>query len=106
MSGTRPVRSKLYYRKIPATWWLTKRSYFLFMLRELSSLFIALFLAVYLVEIYQLTKDPTLTSHLRKNSVRRDGFFSTWWFSYSPFTIASHGFNLQPWYYPYGWETI
>ena len=58
MTGTRPDQSKLYHRKMPATWWLTKRSYFLFMLRELSSVFIALFLVVYLVEIYQLTKGP------------------------------------------------
>jgi len=58
MSVTRPEKSKLYYRKMPATWWLQKQSYFLFMLREFSSLFIALFLLVYLVEIYQLTKGP------------------------------------------------
>jgi fumarate reductase subunit C len=58
MSGIRPDRSRLYHRKMPATWWLRKKSYFLFMLRELSSVFIALFLVVYLVQIYQLTKGP------------------------------------------------
>ena len=58
MSGTRPDRSKLYYREVPATWWLTKKSYFLFMLRELSSVFIAIFLLVYLYQIYQLTQGP------------------------------------------------
>jgi fumarate reductase subunit C len=56
MSAIRPAKSKLYYRSMPATWWLQKRSYFLFMLRELSSVFIALFLIVYLVQIYQLSK--------------------------------------------------
>jgi fumarate reductase subunit C len=56
MTGTRPDPSKLYHRKMPATWWLQKQSYFLFMLRELSSVFIALFLIVYLWQIYQLTK--------------------------------------------------
>ncbi len=56
MSGTRPDPSKLYYRKVPATWWLKKKSYFFFMLRELSSVFIALFLLVYLYQIYQLTQ--------------------------------------------------
>jgi len=56
MTGTRPDPSKLYYRKMPATWWLQKQSYFLFMLRELSSVFIALFLLVYLYQIYQLTQ--------------------------------------------------
>jgi len=43
---------------MPATWWLTKRSYFLFMLRELSSVFIAVFLVVYLCQIYQLSQGP------------------------------------------------
>ncbi|MGH7827857.1 MAG: fumarate reductase subunit C [Candidatus Binatia bacterium] len=58
MSALRPDGSKLYHRKMPATWWLKQQSYFLFMLRELSSLFIALFLMVYLAQIYQLTKGP------------------------------------------------
>jgi len=58
MTGTRPDPSKLYHRKMPATWWLQKQSYFLFMLRELSSVFIAIFLLVYLYQIYQLTQGP------------------------------------------------
>ncbi|MCZ6624635.1 MAG: hypothetical protein O7B35_10470 [Deltaproteobacteria bacterium] len=55
MNGTRPDKSKLYYPKMPATWWLRKPRYFLFMLRELSSVFIAIFLIVFLIQIYQLT---------------------------------------------------
>jgi fumarate reductase subunit C len=58
MSAVRPDASKLYHRKMPATWWLTKQSYFLFMLRELSSVFIALFLVVYLCQLYQLSQGP------------------------------------------------
>jgi fumarate reductase subunit C len=58
MSAVRPDPSKLYHRKMPATWWLTNASYFLFMLRELSSVFIALFLVVYLCQIYQLSQGP------------------------------------------------
>ena len=58
MSGNRPDKSKLYYRKIPPTWWLKRKSYFLFMMRELSSVFIAAFLLVYLCQIYQLTRGP------------------------------------------------
>jgi fumarate reductase subunit C len=58
MSGTRPDPSRLYRPKMPATWWLRKKSYFLFMLRELSSVFIALFLLIYLYQIYQLTQGP------------------------------------------------
>ena len=55
MSAIRPDKSKLYIPEMPATWWLKKPSYFLFMLRELSSLFIAAFLVVFLIQIYQLT---------------------------------------------------
>jgi fumarate reductase subunit C len=58
MSAMRPDPAKLYHRKMPATWWLTKWSYFLFMLRELSSVFIAVFLVVYLCQIYQLSQGP------------------------------------------------
>ena len=58
MSVTGPDKSKVYHRKMPATWWLKKPSYFLFMLRELSSVFIALFLIVFLIQIYQLTHSP------------------------------------------------
>jgi len=58
MSAVRPDKSKLFYRKLPASWWLSKPSYFLFMLRELSSVFIAIFLVVFLIQIYQLTRGP------------------------------------------------
>jgi fumarate reductase subunit C len=58
MSGTRPDPTKLYRPKMSAAWWLKKKSYLLFMLRELSSVFIALFLLVYLYQIYQLTRGP------------------------------------------------
>lgn len=51
-------KAKLYYQKMPATWWLSNRRYFLFILRELSSVFIAVFLVVFLIEIYQLTRSP------------------------------------------------
>ena len=49
-----PDKSKLYYPTMPTMWWLSRRTYFLFMVRELSSVFIALFLVVFLVQIYQL----------------------------------------------------
>ncbi len=56
MNSPGPDKSKLYYPTMPATWWLRKRSYFLFMVRELSSVFIAIFLIVFLVQIYQLAE--------------------------------------------------
>src|SRR4029453_4919376 len=106
MTGTRPDPTKRYHRKMPANWWLQKKSYFLFMLRELSSVFIALFLVVYLVQIYQLTKGPDAYIAFTKKLSSPGWLFFHGGFSYSPYTIASHGFNLQPWYYPYGWENV
>lgn len=55
MNGTRPEKSRLYHQRIGPTWWLKKRSYFLFMLREISSVFVALFLVIYLVQIARLS---------------------------------------------------
>ena len=55
MSGPRPDKSQLFYQQMPATWWLRKLSYLLFMLRELSSVFIAIFLIVFLFQIHQLS---------------------------------------------------
>ena len=40
----------------PATWWLRNLKYFLFMMRELSSVFIAAFLILYLYEFFLLSK--------------------------------------------------
>src|SRR2546427_5908448 len=42
MTVPRVERPGLYYPKLPATWWLWNANYFRFMLRELSSVFIAL----------------------------------------------------------------
>ena len=58
MNGNRPDKSKLYHPAMSSTWWLKKSSYLLFMLRELSSVFIAIFLVVFLVQVYQLTRGP------------------------------------------------
>jgi fumarate reductase subunit C len=58
MSVVRPDKSKLYHPEMPRSWWLRRRGYFLFMLREFSSVFIAIFLVVYLIQLYQLTRGP------------------------------------------------
>ena len=49
--------SEPYHRPISAsTWWLAKRNYVLFMLRELTSVFIAVFLVVFLVQLAELAE--------------------------------------------------
>jgi succinate dehydrogenase subunit C len=58
MTGRRVERPGLFYPKLPATWWLRNANYFRFMLRELSSVFIAIFLVVFLVQLYRLSQGP------------------------------------------------
>jgi fumarate reductase subunit C len=38
-----PLEARYYRRRMPLLWWARRRSYAIFMLRELSSLFVALF---------------------------------------------------------------
>jgi fumarate reductase subunit C len=47
-SGGTPTDLHLYRRPVPIWWWTRKRSYFVFVMRELSSIFVAWFV-VYLV---------------------------------------------------------
>jgi len=51
-------RPGLYYPKMPSTWWLRHPAYFRFMMREVSSVFIAIFLVVLLVQFHQLSRGP------------------------------------------------
>ncbi|MCZ6874962.1 MAG: fumarate reductase subunit C [bacterium] len=51
-------RPKVFQPRMPASWWLKHPKYFLFMMRELSSVFIAIFLVVFLVQIAQLPRGP------------------------------------------------
>lgn len=43
-----------YHRPMPATWWLRNRAYFLFMVRELTSVFIAAYAVVLLLLLHKL----------------------------------------------------
>jgi fumarate reductase subunit C len=42
-------------RPVPATWWLKQRAYFLFILRELTSVFIAVYLVLFLILLQRLS---------------------------------------------------
>ena len=50
--------TKTYRRPIPNTWWLKRASYFWFMLRELSSVFVALFAIFLLLQIRAVANGP------------------------------------------------
>ena len=45
---------KTYVRPIPNTWWLRRGAYVFFMLREITSVFVAAYLVIFLVMIYRL----------------------------------------------------
>jgi len=45
---------KPYMRKMPATWWLRKRAYFWFMMRELTAVFMGVYCVVLLVMLYRM----------------------------------------------------
>jgi len=47
---------KPYVRPMPATWWLKRTPYLLFMLRELTSVFIAAYVVLFLVMIRRLSE--------------------------------------------------
>jgi len=53
-----PPARKPYVRPISATWWLKRSSYLLFMLRELSSVFVAGYVVIFLVMIRRLSQGP------------------------------------------------
>ncbi len=50
--------TKTYSRPMSRTWWLHNRRYFLFMVRELTSVFVALYVLCFVYEIFLLTKGP------------------------------------------------
>jgi succinate dehydrogenase subunit C len=54
----RPQPTRVYRQELPASWWLTNRHYFLYVVRELTALFIALFLLFTLYGIIQLERGP------------------------------------------------
>ncbi|MBI4715930.1 MAG: hypothetical protein HY760_08355 [Nitrospirae bacterium] len=50
--------TKTYRREMPNTWWLKKSSYVIFMLRELSSVFVALYAVFLLIQLYGIAGGP------------------------------------------------
>ena len=47
-----------YIRKVKRSWWLGQRRYFLYMIRELTSLFIGLYCALMVDGIFRLSQGP------------------------------------------------
>ena len=51
-SGGMPTDLRLYRPRVSTWWWTRKRSYFIFVMRELSSIFIAWFVVYLLLLVY------------------------------------------------------
>ena len=83
MSGAAPAAGGTGYRApMPRTWWLRHPRYFLFMMRELSSVFVAIFLLGQLCLLRQVTHGPNA--------------FEAWIAALrSPFWIFFHVFALE-----------
>ena len=56
MSVTSAGRPPRYQPRRSSLWWLSSGRYFLFMLRELSAVFVALYAASYLVGLFRLSQ--------------------------------------------------
>ena len=54
-----PLEARYYRRRVPLTWWARKRSYLLFMLRELSSVFVGLFIVELLFLVRAVADGPS-----------------------------------------------
>jgi fumarate reductase subunit C len=54
------MKRGLYRKPISRTWWLKNSRYTLFMLREISSIFLALFAVLYLLQLALLIAGPDL----------------------------------------------
>ena len=55
-----------YRRPMPVMWWLQNRAYFLFMVRELTSVFIAVYVVLLLILLSKLRAGPdAYEQHLR-----------------------------------------
>ena len=58
MSDARPERPGLYYPKMRTTWWLGRPNYIRFMIREATSVFIAIFLVEFLLLVRAVAQGP------------------------------------------------
>ena len=54
-----PLEARYYQQRVPRFWWVRKRSYLTFMLRELSSVFVALFVVELLFLVGAVADGPS-----------------------------------------------
>ena len=54
-----PLEARYYRQRVPLLWWARRRSYLIFMLRELSSVFVALFIVELLFLVRAVASGPS-----------------------------------------------
>ena len=93
MIRNRPDKSKLYYPRMPATWWLRKPRYIHFIVREMTSVFIAAFLVVFLVQLYHLGNGAdAFVAYLQQ-------FRSPGWIVFHAVVLAFAVYHSVTWFY-------
>lgn len=55
---TRPLEARYHRQRVPLLWWARRRSYATFMLRELSSIFVAVFVVELLLLVRAVGRGP------------------------------------------------
>ena len=82
MNNTSPNGGRRAYQpSMAATWWLKKASYFLFMMREFSSIFIAAFVLLFMCELYLLSEGAQTYEQFRE-SLRKPGYVTFFVFAF------------------------
>ena len=81
-----------YRRPMARTWWLNKRAYLLFMLREMTSIFIAAFLILSLVQLAQLARGAEAYAA----SLAR--LTSPWWVGFHLLALVAALYHSITWF--------
>lgn len=76
--------------RMPANWWTHKRSYRLFMLREISSVFLAIFLLGYVGRLQALAEGEAAYYNYMEDV---GGFFGVVWNILALITVAYHAWT-------------
>lgn len=91
--STRPPAA--YPWRMPLGWWLKNRRYFLYMVRELTAVFAALWVVWFLIQLPQMAGSPEMRELWRTSTLRSPGWVL--------FSLVSLGFVL---YHSWTWFNL
>ncbi len=81
-----------YRRSISSAWWLNKRTYLLFMLREMTSVFIAAALVLSLVQLSQLLRGAEAYAAFLQRLT------SPWWIGFHLLALVAACYHSITWF--------